>query len=192
MRQAAVLALDLATTTGWALHRPGMERPFFDAITLPGSAGSIGQPCAALEAWLREMYLSTKPEGGISHFFFEAQHIADGMNPQNAYRLIGLGAIVEKFAWQVKAKCYAVDISTWRKHFIGRGSGFKRDKTKKGKPYLPGENPKELAVQRCEQYGWNTDIYDAAEACGILDFALTLIPDYHRPWRDNLLMGGTR
>jgi hypothetical protein len=192
MKQAAVLALDLATTTGWALHRPGMQRPFFDAFTLPGPPNSIGQPCDALERWLRDMYVATKAEGGISHFFFEAQHIAENMNPQNAYRLIGLGAIVEKFAYQVKARCYVVDIATWRKHFIGRGSGFKRDKTKKGKPYLPGEDPKELAVQRCEQYGWHTDIHDAAEACGILDYGLSCIPDYHRPWRDKILLGGSR
>ncbi len=191
MKQAAVLALDLATTTGWALHRPGMERPFFDAFRLPGDPRAIGEPCAVLEHFLREMYLNTKSEGGISHFFFEAQHIDSKINMQTAYRLIGLGAIVEKFAFQVKAKAYSVDISTWRKHFIGRGGGFKRDKTKKGKPYMPGEDPKELAVQRCEQYGWHTDIHDAAEACGILDYALTLLPDYHRPWRDQLLMGGT-
>jgi len=187
MKQAAVLALDLATTTGWALHRPGMQRPFFDAFTLPGEPGAIGQPCAALEDWLFEKLDETWGEGGISHFFFEAQHIAKGMNPQNAYRLIGLGAIVEKFAYQNKSLCYAVDISTWRKHFIGRGSGFKKDAQKR---YLPGHNPKELAAQRCEQYGWFTDTHDAAEACGILDFGLSLIPNYQRPWRDKALLGG--
>lgn len=199
MKQAAVLALDLATTTGWALHFPGVQRPLFDAFTLPGAAGSIGQPCDALESWLCQKLEEMQSVGGISHFFFEAQHIAENMNPQNAYRLIGLGAIVEKFAFQTDALCYAVDIATWRKHFIGRGSGFKREKVwseKKKKmvngPYLPGHDPKELAIQRCEQYGWHTDIHDAAEACGILDFGLSLIPDYHRPWRDKILMGGSR
>lgn len=190
MRQAAVLALDLATTTGWALHRPGMERPFFGAFRLPGDANAVGQPLDALERWLRDMALNTRSEGGISHFFFEDQHV--GANARTAYRLIGLGALVEKFAYQTKANVYCVGIGEWRKHFLGRGGGFKRDKTKPDKPYLPGENPKELAVNRCQQYGWHTDVHDAAEACGILDFALTLIPDYHRPWRDKLLMQGDR
>jgi len=199
MKQAGVIALDLATTTGWAVHRPGMPRPFFDAFVLGGGPGSIGQPCSELEAWLNEMWDAFEPAGGISHFVFEAQHIADNMNPQNAYRLIGLGAIVEKFAYEKKALCYTCDIATWRKHFLGRGSGFKREKIwneKKGKfvkgPYLPGEDPKELAIQRCEQYGWHTDVHDAAEACGILDYMLSIIPDYHRPWRDRNLMGGGR
>jgi hypothetical protein len=199
MRQAAVLALDLATTTGWALHRPGMQRPFFHAFTLPGGPRDVGEPAAALEEWLRDKMREMRAGGGISHFFYEAQHITPNINMETTARLIGLAAIVDKFAFQTKAKAYSVDIGTWRKHFIGRGSGFKREKVwneKKQKmvngKYLPGEDPKELAVQRCEQYGWHTDIHDAAEACGILDYSLTLLPDYHRPWRDKLLMQGAR
>src|SRR3546814_9141638 len=71
-------------------------------------------------------------------------------------------------------------------YFLGRGGGFKKTEDKKN--YLPGHDPKELAIQRCAQYGWHTDIADAAEAVGILDFGLTMIPDYERPWRDALLM----
>jgi hypothetical protein len=204
MKQGVVLALDLATTTGWALHAPGMERPFFDAFTLPGGPRDIGVPCLALEDWLEEMWETFADMGGFSHVCFEAQHINPKMSVENAYRLICLGGIVERCVarWcrEVKEKTgkgnmvrvYKVDISTWRKHFLGRGSGFKRDKTKKGKPYFPGEDPKEIAVNRCTQYGWHTDIHDAAEACGILDYFLSLIPNYHRPWRDRALLGGAR
>src|SRR3546814_16206710 len=87
---------------------------------------------------------------------------------------------------QKKPWVYKVHISEWRKHFLGRGGGFKKTEDKKN--YLPGHDPKELAIQRCAQYGWHTDIADAAEAVGILDFGLTMIPDYERPWRDALLM----
>ena len=191
----SVLAFDLATTTGWAWHAAGMPRPFFGAFTLPGKPGDVGQPADALERWLREMYIRTRDAGSpITHFFFEAQHVDAKINIDTVYRLIALGGIVEKFAWQVKPKgqkkafVYKVHISTWRKHFIGRGGGFKRDKTAKGKPYLPGEDPKEIAIQRCGEYGWHTDIADAAEAIGILDYGLSLIPNHPRPWRDELLM----
>jgi len=190
MRQAAVLALDLATTTGWALHRPGMERPHFDSFKLPGGPNAVGEPLHALECWLREMAIDERATGGISHFFFEDQHVSQ--NPRTAYRLIGLGALVEKFAYQTKAHAYCVGIGEWRKHFLGRGGGFKRDKTKPGNPYLPGHDPKELAIQRCAQYGWFTDVHDAAEACGILDYGLSLFENYHRPWRDKALLGGSR
>jgi hypothetical protein len=182
MKQAAVLALDLATTTGWAWHRPGMSRPFFGAFRLPGDARETGRACYALERWLRDMFVMMRPDGGISHFFYEAQHVGPNLNIDVLYKLIGLGATVEKFAYQAKGRCYRVNIAEWRKHFLGKGSGFK----------ARGEDQKELAIQRCGQYGWHTDEADAAEACGILDYSLTMIPDYVRPWRDNALLGGTR
>lgn len=169
-----VLALDIATTTGWALHEPGMQRPFFGAIKLPGKAGEVGRRADALERWLRDQY-KLRP---FTHFVFEAQHVAAKMDIDTVYMLIALGGVVEKFAFQVGALCYKVHISEWRKHFLGRGGGFGKS------------SPKELAIQRCAQYGWHTDVHDAAEACGILDFFLTMIPKYDRPWRDNTLMGG--
>lgn len=200
----SVLAFDPATTTGWAWHAEGMPRPFFGAFTLPVDDKNPGKTFAVFEDWLREKFIQCRDAGyPITHFFFEAQHVAthqkkgkDGefkpsMNMETAERLIGLGKVIEKFAYQVKPKsqrntwCWKVEIGTWRKHFIGRGSGFKKDA--RGK-YLPNHDPKELAIQRCAEYGWHTDIADAAEAIGILDYALTQIPGYERPWRDAMLL----
>lgn len=198
MTIGAVLALDLATTTGWAWHRPGMGRPFFGAFRLPGGAQDVGEPAAALEAWLVDLFGRVASSGApVTHVFFEAQHIAAKINVATVYRLIGLGATAEKVAFQHGARAYKVSISEWRKHFIGRGGGFKRDPATK--KYLPGENPKELAIQQCARYGWHTDVADAAEACGILDYALSItdagcreagLPGYLRPWRDKLILGG--
>jgi len=188
----SALALDLATTTGWAWHAEGMPRPFFGAFRLPGDPGEVGRPADALERWLRQIFVDTKAKGlPITHFFFEAQHVGMKINIDTVYRLIALGGVVEKFAYQTrppgqkKSWCYKVHISEWRKHFIGRGAGFKRGADKR---YLPGEDPKELAIQKCAEFGWHTDVADAAEALGILDFGLSMIPHYKRPWRDALLM----
>ena len=189
--KTCVVALDLATTTGWAWHRVGMPRPFFGAMKLPGGPHEVGKPADALERFLRDLFLTLRPEGPPTHYFFEAQHIDGQINIDTVYRLIALGGIVEKFAFQTGAKVYKVHISEWRKHFIGRGAGFKRDGAGR---YLPGEDPKELAIQKCAQYGWHTDVADAAEACGILDFSLSLIGDdvHPRPWRDAALLKGRR
>lgn len=196
MTIGAIVALDIATTTGWAWHKRDLPRPLWGSERLPGGPHAVGQPADRLERLLRQLYIMLKPHGGISHFFFEAQHLAKHGNVDVIYRLIALGGIVEKFAFQTGAHCYKVDISTWRKHFIGRGSGFKRDQSYPGKtkPYLPGEDPKILANDRCRALGWHTDVFDESDALGILDFSLTLIgnadPTYTRPWRDNALMGG--
>lgn len=190
MKQGAVVGLDLATVTGAAWHHPSMPRPFFEAFRLPGEARDIGKRCDYLERWLRDKYIQFKPLGGISHFFVEEQHlgqVSDGkgrpkrtVNPATIKLLAGLSATTQKFAYQVGAHCYEVGISEWRKHFLGIGAGFK----------ARGEDPKEMCIQRAAEYGWHTDVADAAEALGILDFSLTLIPDYDRPWRDKALMGG--
>jgi len=187
MKKTCALGLDLATTTGYAWHRNPMPRPFLDAFRLPGDPGEVGKPAYALENWLWDLYDATKGDGPITHIFFEAQHISGNINIDTVYRLICLGGVVEKFAFQIHAHVYKVEISKWRKHFIGRGSGFK--KTPDKKKYLPGEDPKDLALQRCADYGWHTDKPDAAEAAGILDFGLSALGEYHpRPWRDAAMM----
>jgi hypothetical protein len=189
--KTSVLALDLATTTGWAWHLSGAPRPYFGSFKLPGEAQEVGRAADALERKLRKIFTDTREAGRITHIVFEAQHIASKMNMDTVYKLIVLGGLVEKFAFQVGGiKIYKVQIQEWRKHFIGRGTGFK--KTADKKRYLPGEDPKELAVQRAASYGWHTDIADEAEACGILDYFISLMDiaelDHVRPWRDALLL----
>lgn len=194
-----VLALDIATTTGWALHNPTMQRPFFGAVRLPGGKDEVGEAADALLRFLRDLYIRLRDNGQpITHFFYEKPFIPTAANSATSERLLGLCAVTQMFAFQVRAtSCRSIDISEWRKHFIGQGSGFKRTPDKKR--YLPGHDPKELAIQRCASYGWHTDIADAAEACGILDYALTMVdaglrsaelPGWPRPWRDNALLGG--
>jgi hypothetical protein len=181
-----------------------MQRPFFDALPLPSGKDQVGEAADKLLLFLRGLFMQCREEGyPVTHFFYEKPFIPGSVNSSTSERLMGLCCVVQMFAHQVKAtSCLSIDISEWRKHFIGRGSGFKRAPGKKGKPgpYLPGHDPKELAIRECAKYGWHTDSADAADACGILDYALWMIdtgcrqaglPGYPRPWRDNALLGGT-
>lgn len=183
----SILALDIATNLGWALHKPGMERPFFGSVRLRGGSKDIGLPAEDLRQFLVDKHKLY----GFSHLVFEAQHLVKRTNVDTSYRLMALGGMAEWFAFRIGAHCYKIEIGKWRKHFIGRGGGFKRDPATKH--YLPGHDPKKLALQTCAEYGWHTDSEDAAEACGILDYFLTLLPgEYHRPWRDARLLAGVR
>lgn len=174
-----VLALDLATVTGWALHSPGMQRPHFGAWRLEGSVRDIGRRAEHLRQHMNELRTIY---GDFSHMVFEAQHVSAKMDIDTVYCLMALGGMAEWFAFRVGAKCFKVHISQWRKHFLGRGSSFKD----KGKPI----DPKELALRKCAEHGWHMNSTDAAEACGILDYFLSLIEGYERPWRDAALLGG--
>lgn len=197
-RLGTVLALDIATTTGWALHYQGLQRPLFGALRLAGGEENVGKALDQMLSFLQDLQARLAARGhGITHIFYEKPFIPSAVNSSTSERLMGLCAVVQMFAFRIGAtSCYSIDISEWRKHFIGRGGGFKRTPDKKH--YLPGQDPKERAIQQCARYGWHTDIADAAEACGILDYALSLIdrgcveaglPGYPRPWRDRLLLG---
>ena len=169
----AILALDLATVTGWALHEEGMEAPFFGSVRFPSIAEENGPTLEGLRVLLGEKHAAF----GLTEIVFEAQHIADGMGVKNTYKLIGMGTFVEWFAFKIGARCYSVPIGTWRKHFIGIGN-------------LPREAAKRRCLATCQRLGWHTMEEDAAEACGILDCYLSMKTNYERPWRDDLLMGG--
>lgn len=195
----SVLALDIATTTGWALHNQDLERPFFGAVKLPCGENEIGKACDALLGFLdrldAKVAAQTQP---ITPLFWEKPFIPTQVNSQTSERLMGLCATAQMFAYRAGLiSCYSVDIAEWRKHFLGRGAGFKRTPDKKR--YLPGHDPKELAIQQCASFGWHTEIADAAEACGVLDYSLAMLdrglreagmPGYPRPWRDNTLLAG--
>lgn len=189
----AVLALDIATKTGWALHKPGMERPFFGTLQLASTPGEVGEPMNGLYAFLLEQH---RLHGGIAHFVFEAQHVGfnrrkktdaagnevaiSGMDPKVLKKLYALAGMVEWFAHCVKPagvnrNCWEVHIGTWRKHFLGRGN-------------LNRERAKITAMDECRRIGIFPPDDNAAEAMGILDYFLSIKrlggKPWPRPWRD--------
>lgn len=184
----AILALDIATTTGWAiLDTRTPDRPFIGTIRLPSDVQEIGRAAENLRQFLAERH---QMHGGLEHIVFEAQHVAGkrkvrqpdgsmvetgGMNIHVLRRLIGLSAMTEWFAFKVGAKCYDVSIASWRKHAFGNGR-MKRDEAK------------ERAMQECRALGFDPSNDNEAEAFFILDYYVALrnkhgagIP---RPWRD--------
>lgn len=181
----AVLALDIATKTGWALHKPGMERPFFGTLRLPSTPEEVGAPVQRLHEFLTDQH---RLHGGLTDVVFEAQHIATpgrpdpetgkrkgGIDINVIYKLIALGGHVEWFAHCIKARCFKVHIGTWRKHFCGSGN-------------MDRATSKMTAMDKCRRLGIDPPDDNAAEAMGILDYYLSLKrldgQPYPRPWRD--------
>lgn len=181
----AVLALDLAAQCGWALYDKGMERPFFASVRLKRPAGSLGEQLEKL----RQLLVDQHQMHTLTDIVYEAQHIAGGVDPQTVYSLIGMGAFVEWFAERIGARCFMVDIGTWRKHFLGRGA-FKAQGNVSAR-----QQAKQRALDRCAEYGWFPSDDNAADACGVLDYYLSLpaiAKIYPRPWRDATILAGAR
>lgn len=181
-----VLAMDIARNTGWALHEPGMPKPFFGTIPLASSAGVVGPAMEQFRQFLQERH---ELHGGLTDIVFEDQHVAmhdrqpkkEGGRVQKVIdikpvkKLIALAGMAEWFAHCVEAQCYSVHIGTWRKHFLGTGK-LKRDEAK------------QRAMDECRRLGIDPPDDNAAEACGILDYYLSLRKlggkPYPVPWRD--------
>lgn len=171
----SVLALDIATKTGWALWDPQYpQRPYLGSIRLPADVQEIGRAGSAMVQFLTDRH---QMHGGLSHIVFEAQHVAGGkIDIHVIARLLGLAGIVEWFAHEIRATCYSVHISTWRKHALGSGN-------------LTRERAKLLAMQEARRLGMDPGNDDEAEAFCILDYYLALREkkgdaSVSRPWRD--------
>lgn len=185
----AILALDIATTMGWALlDDASPERPFLGSIRFPSDPDEIGRAAESLRQFLADRHAMHK---GLLHIVFEAQHIAGtkktrladgsvvetgGMNMKTLTRLLGLAAMAEWFAHVVDAKCYKVEIGTWRKHAFGNGR-------------MKRAEAKERAMTECRALGFDPRNDNEAEAFFILDYYVNLRNKHGAhiamPWRDN-------
>jgi hypothetical protein len=182
----AVLALDLAAQCGWALYENGMERPFFGSKRLKRPLGTNGEQIENL----RKLMADQHAIHNFTDIVFEAQHIAGNVDPQTVYSLIGMGAMCEWFAHRIGARSFCVDIGTWRKHMLGRGS-FKQQP---GGPTARAQ-AKQRSMDACNARGWYPSDDNAADALGVLDYYLSLAPIaklYPVPWRDAVIMQGAR
>jgi hypothetical protein len=112
----------------------------------------------------------------ITHLFFEATILPGKTTAQTVYKLCALAGMAEWFAHRIGAACRQVQQQTWRKHFIGRGTGR-------------SEELKRLAMEAARRRGWNPATDHEADAAGVLDYGLACF-NIAAPWRDAHLMGG--
>lgn len=148
-----VLALDIATTTGWAFGAPGTI-PQFSHVTL--SKGS-GRPRVyrQFRAWLEQV--ATKLS--IDLIVFEsaaAPMVMHGRtNIDTIKLLIGLTEHLEEWCYD-RIDLREASVSQVRSHFIG---GNHKSKIAKAETF-----------HRCHSLGWLVDTYDEADACALWDY----------------------
>jgi len=172
MIPTSILTLDLATNFGWA-RCAVTGHPESGAVKLPDTGRDIGRFLAVYDRWLVKMLR----EYGIDTVVYEEP--IGTKNLQVSMKLQNLAGHTEYRCRLESVKYYSVPIQTWRKHFIGRGTGFKRLKL----------NPKEMAIAACLERDWNPATHDEAEALGILDYVFAKM-ELPKPWPDGGLFAG--
>ena len=172
--ETSLLTLDLATWTGFAFWRPGMDRPRSGEIRLPKTGSDIGTFLWKLKAWLLPFMQMERP--GV--VIYEAPVLQMGKTtPETVIKLMCLAGFTEYLCKEAGVKtCLSVNNAQVRKHFTGRGNG-------------PREIMKEGVVLACERMGWPVDGDNEADALGILHYAAHCLK-INVPWDSRACPGG--
>lgn len=171
-----VLALDLSVkSTGFALWSDGQAKPVCGTWELAGGIAHAAKAFVRLHRHLKDVY-GLAPIDLIAFEDPLPPHAVHGQTSIDVLKAsAGLAAHVQSFSEAMGIRRCAVHQATWRRHFLGAmPRGVKT-------PDL-----KHLAMQRCRELGFEVIKHDAAEACGLLDYQLS-IEGIIAPWREGIL-----
>lgn len=176
MTDLVVLALDIAKhRTGWAVGRPGMNRPWWGVYALGGEWDR--HEGKRLNEW-REFLIRKIEEHGVTYIAMERPFIdLKAFDANGTVPILQMIGIALELAQARKIRAGAVAIQSWRSHFLGTSRAPKTLASHQRTAAL-----KDLATKRAAERGWLTQYHDEAEALGIMDFALACLDaDYdHR------------
>lgn len=151
-----LLALDLnSKRSGYAFGRPKDTRPLTGDWPLPGGE-DIARTGGILYDSITSLAQVTKPK----IILIEAPMQANDRSAHTAKVLIMLFGVAMAASRNAGARGIPVAVSTWRKHFIGRGD-------------YPGDVAKQMAFDRCRMLRWEPKNHDQAEACGVWSFGIS-------------------
>jgi hypothetical protein len=156
-----ILALDIATTTGWARWDSGLNRPHADEVKL--KAADEAKRFAEFAQWLRAKLIADQ----IDHLAIEMPvPQRNGMtNLGTLQTLHGLRAIAMALGGAINIPIIEVNNQEWRQHFLGQRVAPKSVPKDKRSAWW-----KKQCVKRCEELGWTVKGHNAADALGVLDF----------------------
>ncbi|MEM1149059.1 MAG: hypothetical protein AAGI03_00670 [Pseudomonadota bacterium] len=164
-----ILALDIASSTGWAFGLPG-TRPITGTISVDGS---LGDRMRYLCGHLHNLIADLEPEIII----FEEPWLSAGKGSAKTMRgLICLAGVAEMVAANQKVQIVETTADTWRKHFVGVTTAPRAVKGKATRRAWI----KAIVAQRCAALGWSFSNDDESDACGIWDFACSLRSRAHQ------------
>lgn len=147
------LALDIASTTGWAFGAPG-ETPQHGTFTCPSTGDNLGRFAYSYAQWLTAKLRELQPK----EIVFEAPILPSATNITTLKKLYGLCVVTELVALSEGVPCTEITAGQWRKSFLGMHypKGGTRDDLKRA------------VIAACRHMGWEPNNTDDADALGIL------------------------
>lgn len=154
-----LLALDLATATGWAAWAPGKPVAYGTRHFAPGA--DLGPLLHQFEWWLADKMNELK----VDHVVHEAAILPPGSGISSRMKLFTLIGVAHLVAWRQGVTVDSYAVSQWRSHFIGK---LPREKGETKPHYRL--RLKQATVDACQLRGWAPRDDNAADALGLLDY----------------------
>ena len=149
------LALDLATTVGWA-RAEDRHAPSCGTFRLPSCGENYGLYAAEFRVWLNNQITAFEPH----HIVFESPiHIASDALP-TVRKLYSLCTLTELACWDRSVKVAEAHVKTVRTHFLGR---------KFWEVFKGRDAQKRAVIAECRARGWEPPDDNAADALALLD-----------------------
>lgn len=148
----SILALDIATTTGWAFGAVG-EVPQHGTFTCPSTGDDLGRFAYSYAQWLAGKIRELQPK----EIVFESPILPRETNITTLKKLYGLAVVTEFIAISEGVTCQEITAGQWRKSFLG--SQYPKGGTR--------EELKRAVIDACRHMGWNPNSTDDADALGI-------------------------
>lgn len=158
----SILALDLATVTGWAHGAPG-GKPWCGHIRFSKQGSTRAQTYRAFRDWLDDKFI--KPGQHLPDLIvYELPAIPSFMggktNIDTTRLLFGLAEHLEEWCHD-RVELREATVSQVRAHFIGSNM-----KAKIAKP---------LTLERCRDIGWVVETTDEADAAALWSYQCALL-----------------
>jgi hypothetical protein len=151
-----ILALDLATTTGFAWGKPGAV-PQFSSIRFSKPGTSRAATYRLFRIWLESKWNVRGHQPDLVVFESPAvpSIMAGKTNIDTIKLLIGLAEHLEEWCYD-HFELREASVSQVRSHFIGQN--------------MKAALAKPRTVERCRELGWNVENTDEADACALWDY----------------------
>jgi len=153
MFEGRVLALDLATTTGWCYGAPG-SIPKFGHLRFAKPGSSRALIYREFRRWLNAKW-ATSPDMIVFESPAVPSIMAGKTNIETIKLLVGLTEHLEEWAYE-RIELREARVADVRVHFIGAN--------------LKSAMAKQKTFDQCRMLGWDVQTTDESDACALWDF----------------------
>jgi hypothetical protein len=156
-----ILALDLATVTGWAFGNPG-EQPVFGSIRFGKTSPTHGEIAAAAIEWMIGKLDEVKPHLIVFEQPLPPNFTGGHTTLNTSMVLMGLPFLLSGIAYKLGIfNVTSATVSQVRNCFLGEN--------------LKSAQAEKLTLARCQHLGWAPKDHNEADALALWCYQCTLI-----------------